>query len=50
MPPFSFKVVCAIGAAILAVLVLLTGDEDTARRIVFLAVMGLVLAVGLVAP
>lgn len=48
MPPFSLKILCAIIAVILAVVVLL--GNDVARQIVFLAVMGIVLAVGLVVP
>lgn len=48
MPPFSLKLVCAIIAVILAVLILLGGDA--ARQMVFAAIAIIVLAVGLVVP
>lgn len=48
MPPLTLRVLCAIVAVILAVLILL--GHDTARQITFAAVAVIVLAVGLVVP
>lgn len=48
MPPITLRILCAVIAVILAVIVLV--GSDAARQIVFLAVMGIVLAVGLVVP